>query len=168
MRCAPHGLLFDALHYGTFEEGPPPHVTAPSLFCLVLLFASFLATALPRQRFLHALSLAGLQVERVTFYFLDYVLGLYLPLKPAKCVFEGFPLLKSYFSQSNRTSLLARMGPVSYGKHSPHKSRGMCMKFPPALKIQPHRHLHLPRRICICRFHKVRRLLIISRIVRPP
>jgi hypothetical protein len=26
---------------------------------------------------------------------------LYLPLKPAKCVFEGLPLLKSYFSQGD-------------------------------------------------------------------
>jgi hypothetical protein len=55
---------------------------------------------------------------------------LYLPLKPAKCVFEGFSLLKSYFCQFERTSLLARTGPISYGKPHPHKSRGMCRNFP--------------------------------------
>ncbi len=80
----------------------------------------------------------------MTFYFLDYVLGLYLPLKPAKCVFEGFPLLKSYFRQCERTSLLARTGPVTYGKPSPHKSRGMCIKFPYPQKLSR-------IDICICR-----------------
>jgi hypothetical protein len=54
----------------------------------VLLFASFLAATLASQRFFYALPLAGLQVKRVTFYFLDYVLSLYLPLKPPQCIFE--------------------------------------------------------------------------------
>ncbi len=105
-------------------------MTALSLVLSVLLLASFLTAALPRQRFFYALSFARLQVERVTFHFLDDVLGLYLPLKPAKCVFEGFSLLKSYFCQFERTSLLARTGPISYGKPHPHKSRGMCRNFP--------------------------------------
>jgi hypothetical protein len=35
----------------------------------------------------------------VTLYFLNYVLGLYLPLEPPKRVFEGFTLLKSNFRQ---------------------------------------------------------------------
>ena len=73
------------------ETGPFPHRNGP--VALVLLFASFFATALARQRFFYAFSFTGFQVERVTFYFLDYVLGLYLTLEPAKCVLEGFPLL---------------------------------------------------------------------------
>jgi hypothetical protein len=90
--------------------------SGPSLFYLVLLFASFFAAALARQRFFYALSFAGLKVERVTFYFLDNVLGLYLSLETAKGVFEGFSLLKSNFSQRDCTSLLALTGLVSYGK----------------------------------------------------
>ncbi len=35
----------------------------------------------------------------MTLYFLDNVLGLYLPLEPPKRVFEGFTLLKSNFRQ---------------------------------------------------------------------
>jgi hypothetical protein len=127
MRCArmDYFLTPCTTEHSSEEEGPPPHVTAPSLFCLILLFASFLATALPRQRFFYALSFAGFQVERVTFYFLDYVLGLYLPLKPAKCVFEGFPLLKSYFRQCERTSLLARTGQLVMAS-IPLISQGEC------------------------------------------
>jgi hypothetical protein len=65
----------------------------------ILFFACFFAAALARQSFLNALSLAGLQVKRVTLYFLDNVLGLYLPLEPPKGVLEGFSLLKSNFCQ---------------------------------------------------------------------
>jgi len=64
-----------------------------------LFFASFLAASLARQRFFYSLSFAGLQVKRVTLYFLDYVLGLDLPLEPPKRVFEGFTLLESNFRQ---------------------------------------------------------------------
>lgn len=73
------------------KPGRFPTETAPC--ASVLLFASFFAAALARKRFFYAFSFTGLQVERVTFYFLDDVLGLYLPLKPAKRVFEGFSLL---------------------------------------------------------------------------
>ncbi len=90
------------------ETGPFPHRNGP--VALVLLFASFFTAALARQRFFYAFSLTGLQIERVTFYFLDYVLGLYLPLEPAKCVFEGFSLLKSNFSQRDYTPLLVLTG----------------------------------------------------------
>lgn len=96
------------------ERGRVPPGSAPH--SLVLLFSSFLAAALPRQCFFYAFSFAGLQVERVTFHFLDDVLGLYLPLEPAQCVFEGFSLLKSYFSQLDYTPQLALTGPFSYGK----------------------------------------------------
>ena len=66
---------------------------------LVLFFARFLAATLASQCFLDSLSLAGLQVKRVTLYFLNNVLGLYLPLEPPKRIFEGFTLLKSNFRQ---------------------------------------------------------------------
>jgi hypothetical protein len=66
---------------------------------LVLFLACFLAAAFASQRFLDSLPLAGLQVKRVTLYFLDNVLGLYLSLKPPQRVFEGFTLLKSNFCQ---------------------------------------------------------------------
>lgn len=112
MRCARMDYSSNVSQCGTFEwrarAVPPSRKTARN--CLVLLFASFLAAALTRQRFFYPLSFAGLQIERVTFYFLDYVLGLYLPLKPAKCVFQRFSLLKPYFSQRNYTPLLALTG----------------------------------------------------------
>jgi len=72
-------------------------------YFLVLLFPRFLAAALARQSFFYALSFAGFQVERVTFYFFNDVLGLYLPLEAAKSVLEGFTLLKPNFSQADYT-----------------------------------------------------------------
>jgi hypothetical protein len=75
----------------------------------ILLFARFFAATLACKRFFHPLLFAGLQVKGVTFHFLDDVFLLYLALKTAKRVFEGFALLKSDFSQSNHTPLLAQM-----------------------------------------------------------
>src|SRR6266478_9674382 len=75
-----------------------PHQRTARLF-LVLFLTCFLAAALASQRFFYSFPLAGLQVERVTLYFFDYVLGLYLPLEPSQRVFEGFTLLKSNFRQ---------------------------------------------------------------------
>ncbi len=66
---------------------------------LVLFFARFLAATFASQCFLDSFSLSGLQVKRVTLYFLNDVLSLYLPLKPPKRIFEGFTLLKSNFCQ---------------------------------------------------------------------
>ena len=66
---------------------------------LVLLLACFLAAAFASQRFFHALSLARLEVVRVTLDFLNNVLGLYFPFKPPQRVLEGFPLLQSNFGQ---------------------------------------------------------------------
>ena len=74
------------------HKGSGPHFS-------ILFFACFFAAALASQCFLNSLSLAGLQVKRVTLYFLDDVLGLYLPLEPPKGVLEGFSLLKSNFRQ---------------------------------------------------------------------
>jgi hypothetical protein len=69
------------------------------VFPLVLFFTCLLAAAFASQCFFYSLPFAGLQVKRVTLYFLNDVLGLYLPLKPPKRVFEGFSLLKSNFCQ---------------------------------------------------------------------
>jgi hypothetical protein len=83
------------------KNGPSHQRTARLFwFCfLILFFTCFLAATLASQRFFYPLPLAGLQVKRVTLYFLDYVLGLYLSLEPPKRVFEGFTLLKSNFRQ---------------------------------------------------------------------
>jgi len=81
----------------TYEERAARRRTAR--FLLVLFFTCFLAAAFACQRFFYALSLAGLQVKRVTLYFLNNVLGLYLPLKSPQRIFEGFSLLKSNFRQ---------------------------------------------------------------------
>lgn len=78
---------------------------------LVLFFACLLATAFTRQRFLHALLLARLQVEGVTLDLLDDVFLLYLTLEAAQCIFEGFSLLESDFSQTDYTPKLVLFGP---------------------------------------------------------
>ena len=53
---------------------------------LVLLFASLFAAALSRQRFLHSLLFAWLEVEGVTLHFLNNVLLLNLALEAAQGV----------------------------------------------------------------------------------
>jgi hypothetical protein len=69
---------------------------------------------------------------------------LYLPLEPSQRVFEGFTLLQSNFRQRDYTPLLVLTGLVSYGKHYPPKSSGMCRILHPFQKF---------KRIdnCICR-----------------
>ena len=141
MRSATHGYCMLLLAWNCEWRGRavplfkrPQLCLAWSCSLLILLFASFLTAALARQRFFHVFSFAGLQVEGVTFDFLDDVLGLYLSLEPAKRVLERFSLLKSNFSQRDCTSLLALTGPVSYGKPAPHKSSGMCVSFSSRLR----------------------------------
>ena len=90
-------LAASRFQFSIVRNGSPLQRTARS--SLVLFLACFLAAALASQRFLDSLSLAGLQVKRMTLYFLDNVLGLYLPLEPPQRVFEGFTLLKSNFRQ---------------------------------------------------------------------
>lgn len=88
---------------------------------LVLFLTCFLAAAFSCQRFFYALPFAGLKVKRVTLYFFNYVLGLYLAFKTAKRIFEGLSLLKSNFCQrttppysSKRDSLvMASLTPFS-------------------------------------------------------
>jgi len=115
MRCAPHGYSFadqNNNYRGRSEVRNTRLAASPTHSCekraarqrtarfsLVLFLACFLATAFASQRFFDSLPLAGLQVKRVTLYFLDDVLGLYLALKPSQRVFEGFTLLKSNFRQ---------------------------------------------------------------------
>jgi len=53
---------------------------------LILLFASFFAAALARQRFFDALLLARLEIEGVTLHFLDDVLLLDFALESPKGV----------------------------------------------------------------------------------
>lgn len=92
---------------------------------LILLFARFFAAALARQRFFDPLLFTGLQVKRVTLYFLDGVLLLYLTLEAAKRILQGLALLNSDFSQTCCTPLLAPNGLVSYGKARLSKSSRM-------------------------------------------
>jgi hypothetical protein len=66
---------------------------------LVLFFSCFFAAAFACQCFFYAFFLAGLQVKRVSFYFLDNILGLYLSFEATQRIFEGFSLLNSNFRQ---------------------------------------------------------------------
>ena len=61
------------------------HRTAAPV-ALVLLFTSFLAAALARQRFFHTLLFARLEVKGVTLHFLNYVLLLHLALEATQGV----------------------------------------------------------------------------------
>ena len=95
--------------------GPQPKKLRPSRG-LVLLFSSFLAAALARQRFLHALLLARFQVKGVTFHFLNDVFLLNLTLEAAQSVFERFAFLQSDFCQRYYTPKLVLDELVSYCK----------------------------------------------------
>ena len=66
---------------------------------LVLLFTSLLAIPLARQSCLDATLFAGFEVVGVTLYFLDDVLLLHLPLKPAQRIFKRFAFLYANLGQ---------------------------------------------------------------------
>jgi hypothetical protein len=83
-------------------------VRALSQAQLILLFPSLLAIPLARQGCLDATLLARFEVVGVTLDFLDDVLLLNLPLKPAQRVLERFAFLYTNFSQKNPTSKPAR------------------------------------------------------------
>jgi hypothetical protein len=70
----------------TYKSEGPPSERRP-LRELVLLLTSLLAAALTRQRFFYALLFARLEVEGMTFHFLDDVLLLDLTLEAAQSVF---------------------------------------------------------------------------------
>jgi hypothetical protein len=80
-------------------RGGPPRFLKNRL--LVLLLTDLLAVAFASKRFFYTLFLAGLQVERMTLYFLDDVFRLNLPLEPSQCVFERLAFLHSNFCQGN-------------------------------------------------------------------
>jgi hypothetical protein len=91
------------------EEGHSPGEERPSNNLLVLLFPSFFPAAFARQRFFHALFLAGFQIKGVALYLLNYVFLLYLALETAQGIFEGLALLQSDFCQRNYTPKLAQL-----------------------------------------------------------
>jgi hypothetical protein len=66
---------------------------------LVLLFTRLFPVTFPRECFLDALPLSGLQVEGVTLYFLDDVLLLHLPLKTTQCILERLAFLHTNLCQ---------------------------------------------------------------------
>jgi hypothetical protein len=69
------------------------------LFCLLAFPARLLPVPLAGERLFYALLLTRLQIEGVTFDFLNNVLLLNLPLEAAEGVFQSFALLKPDFSQ---------------------------------------------------------------------
>ena len=90
--CPTHGTTLGLLNsrYESPEQPGrkntgPPFSSGPAV-TLVLLFASFLAAALARQRFFHAFLFARLEVKGVTLDFLNNVLLLNFPLKAAQGV----------------------------------------------------------------------------------
>ena len=62
----------------------------------------------------------------MSLYFLNDVLGLYLPFEPAKCVFKRFTFLKSNFSQRDCTPLPVLAGLVQLCQASPSQVKGKC------------------------------------------
>jgi hypothetical protein len=82
-----------------------PRISWPH--ALFLLFPCLFACALARQRLFHPLFFARLQVEGVTFHFLNDVLLLHLSLKATQGIFERFAFLQSNFCQRNYTPKLS-------------------------------------------------------------
>jgi hypothetical protein len=74
--------------------------SGPTLYYLILLFASFFAATLARQSFFHALLLARLEVVGVTLHFLDDVFLLNLALETAKSILQRLAFLQSDFGQT--------------------------------------------------------------------
>ena len=67
---------------------------------LILLFTSLFTIPLARKGCLDAALLTGLQIIGVTLDFLDDVLRLYLPLKPAQRIFQRLAFLYANLSQN--------------------------------------------------------------------
>ena len=68
--------------------------------------SAFFAVALAREGFFRALLLARLQVEGMSFDFLDDVFLLDFALETAQRAFQGFSILDMNFSQTRLTCLL--------------------------------------------------------------
>jgi hypothetical protein len=92
------------------------HVTI--VLKLLSFFASLLAIALARQSRLYAFLFTGLQIVGVTLDFLDDVFLLYLPLEPAKRIFQRLAFLHTNFCQSDPTSKPANWLLLGYRKDS--------------------------------------------------
>ena len=84
---------------GQIEQSRPG--TERLFAALILFFARFLTSSLASESGLHALFLAGLQVEGVALDLLDNVFLLHLALETTKGVLERFTLLKPYFCQTD-------------------------------------------------------------------
>jgi hypothetical protein len=72
----------------------------PLVSDLIWLSAGLFPGALSRQRFFYSALRTWLQVERVTLYFFDDVLGLNLALEPTQGILDGLTLLQSNFCHS--------------------------------------------------------------------
>jgi len=82
-----------------FEQGRPGKERPYA--ALILFFTGLLASTLASERSFYTLFLARLQVEGVTLDLLDNVFLLHFALETTQSVLEGFPLLKSYFCQTD-------------------------------------------------------------------
>ena len=94
--------LLEIYRCSTTEIAGAPQLTIKvqqTSFKLVGLFTSLLAIPLACQRRLHATLFTGLQIVGVTLHFLDNVLLLNLPLKPAQRIFERLAFLYANLCQ---------------------------------------------------------------------
>ncbi len=110
-----------SVHFDEIEGLEPRAKTRPSSlpYKLVLLFTSLLAIPLARQRFFHALALAGFQVEGMTFDFFDDVFLLYLAFEPAQCIFKRLAFLNANLCQCVLHLQTSREGSLqAYGNQS--------------------------------------------------
>src|SRR5579864_4657308 len=82
------------------EAKPSAVEQRPLMSDLILLSAGLFPGALSRQGLFYSALRTWLQVERVTLYFFDDVLGLNLALEPAQGILDGLTLLQSNFCQS--------------------------------------------------------------------
>ena len=83
------------------DRGLIPEVRrrAASRAGLILLATLLLAQSLPRKRFFGPTLFAGLHIEAVVLYFLDYVFLLHFALKTPQCIFKRLTLLNDYLCQ---------------------------------------------------------------------
>ena len=100
--CAAHVVEGRVLTTSGWEKERGRYLAAATLFLhgLILLFSNLFAGTLSRQGFFYAALRPRLQVEGVTLYLFDYVLGLNLALKPTQGILDGLTLLQSNLCQS--------------------------------------------------------------------
>src|SRR6185437_13704162 len=105
---------------------------------LILLFASLLAIPLASQSCFHAPFFAGLQIVGVTLYFLDNVLLLHFPLKPAQRIFERLAFLYANLCQPGSTSKPAQMAHSIISKFRSSANLGFSLAKPGNLPEKLH------------------------------